>query len=84
MRRFTRLTNALSRKVEEHTHALALYLTYYNFVRMHKTLRYSPAIAAGLTGQLWSMEDLVALIDAQAEAPKLRRPYKPRVAKTTN
>ncbi len=78
MRRFTRLTNAFSKKAENHTHALALYFTYYNFTRLHKTLRCSPAMAAGLTGQLWSMEDVVALIDAQAEAPKPRGPYKPR------
>ncbi len=81
MRRFTRLTNAFSKKAENHTHALALYFTYYNLVRIHKTLRCSPAMAAGLTGQLWSMEDVVALIDAQAEAPKTRGPYKPRTPK---
>ncbi len=76
MRRFTRLTNAFSKKAENHTHALALYFTYYNFVRMHKTLRCSPAMAAGLTAQLWSMEDLVALIDVQVEPAKKRGPYK--------
>jgi len=48
MRRFTRLTNAFSKKAENHTHALALYFTFYNFVRQHKTLRCSPAMAAGL------------------------------------
>ncbi len=81
MRRFTRLTNAFSKKAENHMHALALYFTFYNFVRMHKTLRCTPAMAAGLTGKLWSMEDLVALIDAQAEPAKKRGPYKPRAAK---
>lgn len=63
MRRFTRLTNAFSKKVENHCHALALYFMYYNFVRIHKTLRVSPAMAAGVTDKLWSMEDVVNLID---------------------
>ena len=81
MRRFTRLTNAFSKKAENHTHPLALYCTFYNFVRQHKTLRCSPAMAAGLSNTLWSMEDVVALIDAQAEPAKVRGPYKPRAAK---
>ncbi len=76
MRRFTRLTNAFSKKAENHLHALALYFTFYNFVRQHKTLRCSPAMAAGLSATLWSMNDVVALIDAGAEAPKARGPYK--------
>ena len=80
MRRFTRLTNAFSKRAENHVHSLALYFTSYNFVRTHKTLRASPAMAAGISDRLWSMEDVVALIDA-AEAPaKARGPYKPRVA----
>lgn len=78
MRRFTRLTNAFSKKVDNHFYALALYFTFYNFVRVHKTLRCSPAMAAGLTGKLWSMEDVVALIDARAEAPKARGSYRTR------
>jgi IS1 family transposase len=76
MRRFTRLTNAFSKKVEAHLHAHALYFTYYNFCRQHKTLRVSPAMAAGLSKTLWSMEDVVALIDAREEAPKRPRMYK--------
>jgi len=64
MRRFTRLTNGFSKKVENHCHALALYFMVYNFVRQHKTLRVSPAMAAGVTDRLWSMEDVVNLIDA--------------------
>ncbi|MBF0506097.1 MAG: IS1 family transposase [Nitrospirae bacterium] len=63
MRRFTRLTNAFSKKVENHCHALALYFMWYNFVRIHKTLRVFPAMAAGVTDTLWSMEDIVNLID---------------------
>ena len=81
MRRFTRLTNAFSKKAENHAHMVALYTTWYNFARQHKTLRVAPAMAAGLSATLWSMEDVVALIDAQAEAPKARGPYKPRTPK---
>ena len=72
MRRFTRLTNAFSKKVENQEHTVRLYMVWYNFVRMHKTLRCSPAMAAGLSQSLWSMDDIVKLIDAQAEAPKPR------------
>ena len=78
MRRFTRLTNAFSKKADNHFYALALYFTFYNFVRQHKTLRCSPVMAAGLSETLWSMEDVVALIDAQAEPAKKRGPYKAR------
>ena len=81
MRRFTRLTNAFSKKVENHEHMVALYTTWYNFVRQHKTLRCSPAMAAGLAKTLWSMEDVVTLIDAQVEPAKKRGSYKPRAAK---
>lgn len=63
MRRFTRLTNAFSKKVENHCHALALYFMWYNFVRIHTTLRVTPAMAAGVTDHLWSMKDIVNLID---------------------
>jgi IS1 family transposase len=67
MRRFTRLTNAFSKKLENHCHALALYFMFYNFARIHKTLKISPAMAAGVTDKLWNMEDIVALIDARDE-----------------
>ena len=80
MRLFTRLTNAFSKRAENHFYALALYSTFYNFVRMHKTLKCSPAMAAGISKALWSMENMVALIDARAEAPKKRGSYKPRRA----
>ena len=63
MRRFTRLTNAFSKRVDNHCHALALYFVWYNFARIHKTLRTSPAMAAGVTDRLWDMKDIVALID---------------------
>ncbi|MBV8505750.1 MAG: hypothetical protein JOZ11_08090 [Alphaproteobacteria bacterium] len=72
MRRFTRLTNAFSKKVESHCHALALYFVFYNFVRIHKALRVTPAMAAGVSDRLWWMEDLVALIDEAAERRALR------------
>jgi IS1 family transposase len=78
MRRFTRLTNAFSKRVENHCHQLALYFVFYNFVRIHKTLRMTPAMAAGIEARLWSMNDIVALIDARETAPKKRGPYKPR------
>jgi hypothetical protein len=67
MRRFTRLTNAFSKKFENHRHSLALYSLYYNFVRIHKTLKVPPAMAAGVSNRLWSVEDIVALIDARDE-----------------
>jgi IS1 family transposase len=63
MRRFTRLTNAFSKKLENHYHALSLYFVFYNFVRIHKTLKMTPAMAAGVTDRLWSMEDMVGLVD---------------------
>jgi len=80
MRRFTRLTNAFSKKAENHAHMVALYTTWYNFARQHKTLRCSPAMAAGLSTTLWSMADVVALIDAAAEPTKAHGPNKPRAA----
>jgi hypothetical protein len=64
MRRFTRLTNAFSKKFDNHCHALALYFVWYNFVKVHKTLRMSPAMAAGITDKLWSIEDIAALVEA--------------------
>jgi len=63
MRRFTRLTNAFSKKVGNHECAIALHFMYYNFVRIHKTLRVTPAQAAGLTTKLWEIEDLVKLTE---------------------
>ena len=81
MRRFTRLTNAFSKKAENHAHMVALYTTWYNFVRLHKTLRVAPAMAAGLSDRLWSMEDVAALMDARAGAPAKRGSYKPRADK---
>jgi hypothetical protein len=67
MRRFTRLTNAFSKKLENHPHMVALYALWYNFVRFHKTLQTSPAMAAGIETRLWSMEDVARLIEARAD-----------------
>jgi IS1 family transposase len=74
MRRFTRLTNAFSKKFENHFHMIALYTLFYNFARIHKTLKMSPAMAAGIADTLWSMEDIAAL--CEAKAPAKRGPYK--------
>jgi IS1 family transposase len=65
MRRFTRLTNGFSKKIENHVHALALYFVHYNFMRIHKTLRVTPAMAAGLTDKLMGLEDIIAIMDAE-------------------
>lgn len=62
MRRFTRLTNGFSKKVENHGHQVALYFMHYNFCRVHKTLRVTPAMEAGLTDHVWSLEELCNLI----------------------
>jgi len=79
MRRFTRLTNAFSKKVENHECAVSLHFMYYNFVRVHQTLKVTPAMESGLTDRLWDISDLVNLIDANEPAPQKRGPYKKRV-----
>ena len=63
MRRFTRLTNGFSKKIENHMHAIASHYMYYNFARIHKTLRCSPAMEAGVSKTPWSISDIVALAD---------------------
>ena len=71
MHRFTHLTNGFSKKVENHVHMVALYTVFYNFARVHKRLRVTPAMAAGLTDRVWEMAEIVDLIDAalaQAQA----------------
>lgn len=74
MRRFTRLTNAFSKKVENHAHAIALHMMYYNFGRVHKTLRVTPAMEAGIASTVWTLEQIAALV--VDEAPAKRGPYK--------
>jgi 3-methyladenine DNA glycosylase/8-oxoguanine DNA glycosylase len=67
-RRFTRLTNAFSKKVENHAHSVALFAMYYNFVRIHKTLRTTPAMAAGVTKRLWEIGDIVDVLKSWEQA----------------
>ncbi len=62
-RRFTRLTNAFSKKAENHTHSVAIHMTHYNFVRIHQTLRCSPAMAAGVSAKLWELADMVKVLE---------------------
>jgi IS1 family transposase len=83
MRRFTRLTNAFSKKFENHCHALALYFVFYNFCRVHKTLGATPAMAAGLTDRIMKMTEVVAMIDAR-DVPAIRGPYKKQNAEISN
>jgi hypothetical protein len=63
MRRFTRLTNAFSKKIENHAHAIALYFMHYNYCKIHGTLRVTPAMQAGLADHVWEIEELLALLD---------------------
>ena len=67
MRRFTRLTNAFSKKLENHMHAVSFYFMVYNFVKIHKTIKTTPAMEAGVTTYLWSMEDIVLMMDTMGE-----------------
>ncbi len=78
MRRFTRLTNAFSKKVENHAHAVALHMMYYNFVRVHKTLRVTPAMEAGVADRLWDIADIAMLVEEAEAKPAKRGPYKKR------
>lgn len=84
MRRFTRLTNGFSKKLESHAHAVALHMMYYNFVCVHSKLSMSPAMAAGITNRLWEISDIVNLIEVAEPVPKKRGPYKKRSAGTSN
>ncbi len=76
MRRFTRLTNGFSKKIDNHAAAISLYFAFYNFCRVHQTLRLTPAFQAGLTDHVWGVEELVALLPEPQ--PKKRGPYKKR------
>lgn len=78
MRRFTRLTNAFSKKLENHMHAISLYFMFYNYCKIHKSLRITPAMAAGLTDHVWEIVDIVNLIPE--EEPKKRGPYKKKIS----
>jgi IS1 family transposase len=76
MRRFTRLTNAFSKKLNNHCYALALYFVWYNFCKIHKTLKTTPAMAAGITDELMDMGHIVQLIELAEGPAKKRGPYK--------
>jgi IS1 family transposase len=76
MRRFTRLTNAFSKKIENHAAAISLYFAFYNFCRVHQTLRVTPAMEAGIANHVWTVEELVALLPEPQT--KKRGPYKKR------
>lgn len=78
MRRFTRLTNGFSKKFENHVHMVSLYTVFYNFCKIHKTLRVTPAMEAGLSDTLRNFEWIGELIDARARKPGRRGPYKKR------
>lgn len=78
MRRFTRLTNGFSKKIENLAHAVALHFMFYNFGRIHKTLRVTPAMEAGISDHVWSLEEIAALV--KNEVPAKRGPYS-KVAK---
>lgn len=65
MRRFTRLTNGFSKKVENHAHAIAVHMMHYNFARVHKTLRVTPAMEAKVATRVWSLEDIIGLLDSK-------------------
>ncbi len=80
MRRFTRLTNAFSKKVENHAAAVSLHFMHYNFCRVHQTLGTTPAVAAGVTDHVWKLSEVIALLtDAEQAVPMKRGPYKKRV-----
>ena len=78
MRRFTRLTNAFSKKIENHAHAVALHFMFYNFCRIHSTLKITPAMAAGVTTRLREIGDIVDLIETAEPKPGPRGPYRKR------
>ncbi len=80
MRRFTRLTNAFSKKLENHLYSCSLYTVFYNFCRLHKTLRVSPAMEAGLTHRLWDVFDIIDLIEDSESKTNPRGPYKKRIS----
>ena len=79
-RRMTRLTNAFSKKAENHAHMMAIYFMHYNFVRIHQSLRVTPAMAAGVTPKLWEMSDLVKVL----EDWKRHRPHRDQTVPLPN
>ena len=65
MRRFTRLTNGFSKRLQNHKHAIALYFFHYNFIRVHQTLKTTPAVAASVADKVWTMVDFVQLLERE-------------------
>jgi IS1 family transposase len=78
MRRFTRLTNAFSKKVENHTAAISLHFMHYNFCRVHKTLGMTPAMAAGISDHVWPLSELIGLLESAEQVPTRRGSYRPK------
>lgn len=83
-RRFTRLTNAFSKKFENHAHMVAIYAVWYNWIRIHKTHRVTPAMASGLSQTVMDWSDILALMDAEAPRPGPRGPYKKTAPQNSN
>ncbi len=80
MKRYARLSNAHSKKFENHMHMVALYTVWYNFARINSAVRMAPAMAAGVSDTLWGMADIVKLIDDAAPKPGRRGSYKKRIS----
>jgi len=76
MRRFTLLANVFSKKIQNHAAMVAIYAVHYNFALVPKTLRITPAMACGLSDHVWSLEEIVTMVDSYASAPKPRGQYK--------
>ncbi len=79
MRRYTRLTNAFSKKLENHIHMLNFYFVYYNFVKIHNTLRKTPAMEAGVTEELYDIEWMVDLMEEKRKKPNRPKKYKKKI-----
>ena len=77
-RRFTRLTNVFSKKFVNHVHMVAIWAVWYNWIRIHKTLRVTPAMEAGLTDRLWTWDEVIAMMDEIAPKPGRPKSYKKR------
>lgn len=80
IRRFTRLTNAFSKKVENHAASVALWFMYYNFCRVHQTLRVTPAMEAGISDHVWSIDEVLQMAEPYMPKPGPRGPYKKRIS----
>ena len=79
MRRFTRLTNTFSKKIQNHAAMVAIYAVHYNFARIHKTLRITPAMACGLSDHVWSLDEIVMMSEHCLPQSGKRGPYKKRI-----